>query len=50
MTVNTIRHSTFQAKGLRLEVIRVGWENRQFYTNQQQKKNTVATVNLLNLG
>jgi hypothetical protein len=28
----------------------VGWENRQFYTNQQQKKNTVATVNLLNLG
>jgi hypothetical protein len=37
MTGNTIRHSTFQAKALRLEVIRVGRENRQFYTNQQQK-------------
>jgi hypothetical protein len=49
MTGNTIRHSTFQAKALRLEVIRVGRENRQFCTNQQQKK-TVATVKLLNLG
>jgi hypothetical protein len=49
MMVNTIRHSMFQAKALRLEVIRVGRENRQFYTNQQQK-NTVATVKLLNLG